>query len=74
MTLARVFIKHPPVQSTQPTYPPHSSEKAMTKKFWMAFIAVFVTGVILNMIVYGLVLGSAFSSLPVWRADMQSLQ
>jgi hypothetical protein len=46
----------------------------MTKKFWMAFIAVFVTGVILNMIVYGLVLGSAFSSLPVWRADMQSLQ
>lgn len=46
----------------------------MTKKFWMAFIAVFVTGVILNMVVYGLVLGSAFSSLPVWRPDMKSLQ
>ena len=46
----------------------------MTKKFWMAFIAVFVTGIILNMVVYGLVLGSAFSSLRVWRTDMQSLQ
>jgi hypothetical protein len=46
----------------------------MTKKFWMAFIAVFVTGVILNMIIYGVALGSAFSSLPVWRADMKSLQ
>ena len=46
----------------------------MTKKFWMAFIAVFVTGVILNMVVYGLVLGSAFNSLPVWRADMKDLQ
>jgi hypothetical protein len=40
----------------------------------MAFIAVFVTGVILNMIIYGVALGSAFSSLPVWRADMKSLQ
>ena len=46
----------------------------MTKKFWMAFIAVFITGVILNMIIYGVALGSAFSSLPVWRADMKSLQ
>ena len=46
----------------------------MTKKFWMAFIAVFVTAVILNMIIYGLALGSAFSSLPVWRADMKDLQ
>ena len=46
----------------------------MTKKFWMAFIAVFVTGVILNMIIYGLALGSAFSSLPAWRPDMKSLQ
>ena len=46
----------------------------MTKKFWMAFIAVFVTGVILNMIIYGVALGSAFRSLPVWRADMKSLQ
>jgi len=46
----------------------------MTKKFWMAFIAVFVIGVILNMIIYGLALGSAFSSLPVWRADMKDLQ
>jgi len=40
----------------------------------MAFIAVFVTGVILNMIIYGVALGSAFSPLPVWRADMKSLQ
>ena len=46
----------------------------MTKKFWMAFIAVFVTGVILNMIIYGVALGSAFSSLPVWRSYMKSLQ
>jgi hypothetical protein len=45
----------------------------MTKKFWMAFIAVFVTAVILNIIVYNLVLGSAFSSLPIWRADKDSL-
>jgi hypothetical protein len=46
----------------------------MTKKFWMAFIAVFVTGSVLNWVVYQFVLGSAFSSLAVWRADMLSLQ
>lgn len=46
----------------------------MNKKFWMAFIAVFVTAVILDMIVYNLILGSAFTSLTVWRPDMKSLQ
>ena len=46
----------------------------MNKKFWMAFIAVFITAEILDFVLYSLVLGSAFSSLPVWRADMRSLQ
>ena len=46
----------------------------MTKKFWMAFIAVFVAGSVLNWVVYEFVLGSAFSSLAVWRADMLSLR
>ena len=46
----------------------------MTKKFWLAFIAVFITAVVLDMVVYNVLLGSAFSSLPVWRADMKSLQ
>ena len=46
----------------------------MTKKFWMAFVAVFVTAVVCNMIVYNFILGNAFSSLPVWRTDMGSLQ
>ena len=45
----------------------------MTKKFWMAFIAVFVTAVVCNVVIYNLVLGSAFSSLAVWRADKDSL-
>ncbi|HMK38327.1 MAG TPA: hypothetical protein VK569_03235 [Bacteroidota bacterium] len=46
----------------------------MTKKFWLTYIAVFITAVVLDMIVYGALLGSAFSTLPVWRADMKSLQ
>jgi len=46
----------------------------MNKKFWMAFIAVFITAEVLDFVLYSLVLGSAFSSLPVWRADMRSLQ
>jgi hypothetical protein len=45
----------------------------MTKKFWLAFVAVFVTAEILDAIIYNVVLGSAFSSLTVWRADMKSL-
>jgi len=46
----------------------------MNKKFWMAFIAVFITAEVLDFVLYSLVIGSAFSSLPVWRADMRSLQ
>jgi hypothetical protein len=45
----------------------------MTKKFWMTFIAVFVTSFILDFIVYFLLLGSAFNSLTVWRSDKESL-
>jgi hypothetical protein len=45
----------------------------MTKKFWLAFVAVFITAEILNAVVYNFILGSAFGSLPVWRADMKSL-
>jgi hypothetical protein len=52
----------------------YNLEQAMNKKFWMAFIAVFVTAVVLDMIVYNLVLGTAFTSLTVWRADMNSLR
>jgi hypothetical protein len=44
----------------------------MTKKFWLAFVAVFVTAEVLNMVVYNYILGTAFSSLSVWRADMNS--
>jgi hypothetical protein len=46
----------------------------MAKKFWMTFIAVFVTAVILDMVIYAGILGSTFSSLAVWRADRNSLQ
>ena len=46
----------------------------MAKKFWMTFIAVFVTAVVLDMIIYVGILGSAFSSLSVWRADKNSFQ
>jgi len=46
----------------------------MAKKFWMTFIAVFVTAVVLDMIIYAGILGSAFSSLSVWRADKNSFQ
>jgi hypothetical protein len=48
-------------------------EKAMTKKFWLAFVAVFITAELLDWVVYSFILGSAFSTLPVWRADMNSL-
>ncbi|HUI64995.1 MAG TPA: hypothetical protein VL126_09130 [Bacteroidota bacterium] len=46
----------------------------MTKKFWMAFIAVFVAAEILNFLVYGLMLGPSFKSLQsLWRPDADSL-
>lgn len=44
----------------------------MNKKVWLGFVAVFITFVILEQIVYVLILGSAFESLTVWRADMAS--
>jgi hypothetical protein len=44
----------------------------MNKKVWLGFIAVFVTFEILELIVYGLILGSTFNSLTVWRSDMSS--
>ena len=46
----------------------------MTKKFWLAFIAVFVADMVLSGIVYGLILGEQFRTLTVWRPDMNSLQ
>ncbi len=45
----------------------------MTRRFWMTFIAVFVAAVILDMIIYAGILGTAFSSLSVWRADRNAL-
>lgn len=46
----------------------------MTKKFWMAFVAVFVAAEILSYIVYGLILGPPFKAVQnVWRADADSL-
>jgi len=44
----------------------------MNKKVWLGFIAVFITFEILELIVYGLLIGSAFNSLTVWRSDMSS--
>jgi hypothetical protein len=44
----------------------------MNKKVWLGFIVVFITFEILEYIVYGLILGSAFNSLTVWRPDMSS--
>jgi hypothetical protein len=44
----------------------------MNKKVWLGFIVVFITFEILEYIVYGLILGSAFTSLTVWRPDMSS--
>jgi len=46
----------------------------MTKKFWLAFVAVFVVDVLLSGLIYGLILGEQFRTLPVWRPDMNSLQ
>ncbi|HUI11377.1 MAG TPA: hypothetical protein VL221_13685 [Bacteroidota bacterium] len=46
----------------------------MTKKFWLAFVAVFVADMVLSFIVYGFILGDQFKALPVWRPDMNSLQ
>ena len=45
----------------------------MTKKFWMTFVAVFVTAFILDIVVYYLILGTAFNSLTVWRTDKDHL-
>lgn len=45
----------------------------MTKKFWMTFAAVFVASFICDFVVYFLILGSAFNSLPLWRPDKESL-
>jgi hypothetical protein len=44
----------------------------MNKKVWLGFIVVFITFEILEYIIYGLILGSSFTSLTVWRADMAS--
>jgi hypothetical protein len=44
-----------------------------TKKFILASLAVFITGMILDFIVHGLILKGAYESLTsVWRADMNS--
>jgi hypothetical protein len=45
----------------------------MTKKFWMTFVAVFVTAFILDFVVYFLILGQAFNSLAIWRTDKDHL-
>jgi hypothetical protein len=46
----------------------------MTKKFWMAFVAVFVAAEILSYVVYGLIMGPPFKALQnVWRSDADSL-
>jgi hypothetical protein len=46
----------------------------MNKKFWQGFVAVFITSEILNYIVNGMILMSAYDSLKsLWRPDMMSL-
>ena len=71
LILAYFFSTH--FRSAQPTFTSTSLETAMTKKFWMAFIAVFVTAIVLDMVIYTVILGSAFKSLTVWRPDQDSL-
>lgn len=44
----------------------------MNKKVWLGFVAVFVTLEILDYVVNTLVLGSLYSSITIWRADMNS--
>jgi len=46
----------------------------MNKKVWTGFVAVFVTSVVLNFIVNGLILGPTYESLKsLWRPDFNSL-
>jgi len=44
----------------------------MNKKVWPGFIAVFVTLEVLNFVIHGLILGSTYASMTVWRSDMMS--
>jgi hypothetical protein len=44
----------------------------MNKKVWLGFIAAFVTLEVLDFIIHGVILASAYSSLTVWRTDMAS--
>jgi len=46
----------------------------MTKKFWLAFVAVLIVDNLLSWLIYGMILGEQFRALPVWRPDMNSLQ
>lgn len=45
------------------------------KKFWVAFIAVFIAMVIINAIIHSLILGPTYQSdemKHIWRTDMQA--
>ncbi len=44
----------------------------MNKKVWLGFIAVFITLEVLDFLVHGLLLGSTYASMSVWRPDMAS--
>ncbi len=44
----------------------------MNKKLWIGFVLVFVAMEILSFVVDGLLLGAAYMSVKIWRADMAS--
>jgi len=46
----------------------------MNKKFWLAFIAVFVTAEVFNFLIHGVLLQAEYqASASVWRPDMMRL-
>ena len=44
----------------------------MNKKVWLGFAAVFVTFEILDYIINSIILGPLYSSITIWRPDMNS--
>ena len=44
----------------------------MNKKVWLGFVAAFVTLEVLDFIIHGVILGSTYASMTVWRTDMMS--
>ena len=73
LILGKIFLTNGRSPSPNPLVTHHSAERIMNKRVWLGFIAVFITGEILDFIVHGLLLGPTYQSLQgIFRADMMS--